>query len=196
LNFFRRFYLQAYRNLEVESDRLESEFEDLADRLAAYPRVLCHRDYHVRNLMLKKGEIYIIDFQDARWGPPSYDLVSLLKDSIELEAEEVDELVDYYRQQALEADIRTLENWQGTPEEFKKTLDEALFQEQFQLMCIQRLLKALGTYGYQITQREHFIYEQYISGSLHRALLSLEEVKRYPAIEAVVRSELRERLSR
>jgi len=146
--------------------------------------------------MLKKGEIYIIDFQDARWGPPSYDLVSLLKDSIELEAEEVDELVDYYRQQALEADIRTLENWQGTPEEFKKTLDEALFQEQFQLMCIQRLLKALGTYGYQITQREHFIYEQYISGSLHRALLSLEEVKRYPAIEAVVRSELRERLSR
>ena len=43
--------------------------------------MLCHRDYHSRNLMLRAGELYIIDFQDARMGPDTYDLVSLLRDS-------------------------------------------------------------------------------------------------------------------
>ena len=44
------------------------------------PQVLCHRDYHVRNLMLFQDKLYVIDFQDARWGPTTYDLASLLKD--------------------------------------------------------------------------------------------------------------------
>ena len=43
--------------------------------------MLCHRDYHSRNLMLHDGSLYIIDFQDARMGPDTYDLVSLLRDS-------------------------------------------------------------------------------------------------------------------
>ena len=43
--------------------------------------MLCHRDYHSRNLMLHGGALYIIDFQDARIGPDTYDLVSLLRDS-------------------------------------------------------------------------------------------------------------------
>ena len=51
------------------------------EELAAEPRVLCHRDYHSRNLMLHDEQLYIIDFQDARMGPDTYDLVSLLRDS-------------------------------------------------------------------------------------------------------------------
>ena len=43
--------------------------------------MLCHRDYHSRNLMLHEAQLYIIDFQDARMGPDTYDLVSLLRDS-------------------------------------------------------------------------------------------------------------------
>ena len=53
----------------------------LVAELAAEPRVLCHRDYHSRNLMLHDDRLYIIDFQDARMGPDTYDLVSLLRDS-------------------------------------------------------------------------------------------------------------------
>ena len=49
--------------------------------LAAEPRVLCHRDYHSRNLMLRGDRLFIIDFQDARLGPDTYDLASLLRDS-------------------------------------------------------------------------------------------------------------------
>ena len=43
--------------------------------------MLCHRDYHSRNLMLHDGRLHIIDFQDARLGPDTYDLASLLRDS-------------------------------------------------------------------------------------------------------------------
>ena len=60
---------------------LRAEWAAIAEELAAEPRVLCHRDYHSRNLMLHDGSLYIIDFQDARMGPDTYDLVSLLRDS-------------------------------------------------------------------------------------------------------------------
>jgi aminoglycoside/choline kinase family phosphotransferase len=45
----------------------------MADELASEPRVLCHRDYHSRNLMLHGGTLHIIDFQDARMGPDTHD---------------------------------------------------------------------------------------------------------------------------
>jgi aminoglycoside/choline kinase family phosphotransferase len=60
---------------------LRAEFAGIIEELAAEPRVLCHRDYHSRNLMLHEGQLYMIDFQDARMGPDTYDLVSLLRDS-------------------------------------------------------------------------------------------------------------------
>src|SRR5438876_543231 len=61
------------------------------------PAVLCHRDYHSRNLMLHEAQLYIIDFQDARMGPDTYDLVSLLRDSyVDLPEHTVDELIAYF----------------------------------------------------------------------------------------------------
>ena len=59
--------------------------------------MLCHRDYHSRNLMLHDGSLYIIDFQDARMGPDTYDLVSLLRDSyVDIDDRELDELIAYF----------------------------------------------------------------------------------------------------
>ena len=173
LGFFRRHYLGNYRKLELQDeDRLTEDFARLAAELARFSRLLCHRDYHVRNLMLKESDLYIIDFQDARWGPPSYDLASLLKDSIELDADEIEGCRDYYLDRApLCAEVED-------------------FDHQFHLMCIQRLLKALGTYGYQIVVRGHFIYEQYMEGSLHRALLSLKAIPEFPYIQSVIEGEL------
>ena len=69
----------------------------IVEELAAEPRVLCHRDYHSRNLMLHDGRLYIIDFQDARMGPDTYDLVSLLRDSyVDLTEAQVDELIAFF----------------------------------------------------------------------------------------------------
>ncbi len=59
--------------------------------------MLCHRDYHSRNLMLHGGHLYIIDFQDARMGPDTYDLASLLRDSyVDISDRELDELMAYF----------------------------------------------------------------------------------------------------
>src|SRR6187397_2594676 len=84
LDFFTKHFIEAYRGVVIPAaarDELRREFTGIVDSLASEPRVLCHRDYHSRNLMLHHGELYIIDFQDARLGPDTYDLVSLLRDS-------------------------------------------------------------------------------------------------------------------
>lgn len=67
----------------TDADRqlLEKTFSLLLDSAAEQPRVLVHRDYHSRNLLLRDGERPgVVDFQDAVWGPVTYDLVSLLRD--------------------------------------------------------------------------------------------------------------------
>ncbi|RPJ50128.1 MAG: hypothetical protein EHM23_35695, partial [Acidobacteria bacterium] len=177
LAFFRRYY-GNYRHLPLPEDqRLIEESARLAEELASYPRFLCHRDYHVRNLMVKEEEVHIIDFQDARQGPALYDLVSLLKDSIQLTPEQVDWYIRYYVNQSRAANSAAL-------------LEESLLRRQFDLMTVQRLLKALGTYGYQITERGNFIYEQYVAGSLHRASLALQSLREFPYIQSLVEDEV------
>ena len=100
LDFFTKHYVEAYRGASISApdrDALKVEWRRLAEELAGEPRVLCHRDYHSRNLMLHQGELYIIDFQDARMGPDTYDLVSLLRDSyVDLSEATVDELIAYF----------------------------------------------------------------------------------------------------
>ena len=70
------------REITAEEDQLlERTFAHLLDSASAQPQVLVHRDYHSRNLMLRDGERPgVVDFQDAVWGPVTYDLVSLLRD--------------------------------------------------------------------------------------------------------------------
>ena len=172
LRFFGRYYLGDHRHLKLDEDQLGKEFDRLTSELAGLARCLCHRDYMVRNLMIKNDRVYITDFQDARRGPFSYDLASLLKDSIDLAEEEVEEYRDYYLSQG---------TFPG---------DSRDFLRQFQLMSIQRLLKALGTFGHQIAVRGNDIYHQYVPGSLRRALDSLQSVPEFPYIQSIIEKEL------
>src|SRR5882724_6330253 len=100
LDFFVRHFIEAYRGaalLPSERSVLAEEWASIAGELAAEPQVLCHRDYHSRNLMLHGGALHIIDFQDARMGPDTYDLASLLRDSyVDLTDVELDELIAYF----------------------------------------------------------------------------------------------------
>ncbi len=185
-NFFRKHYLGNYRGVSYDSaERITSEFEMIADELAGLPRVLCHRDFHVRNIMVKNGIQYLIDFQDARWGPLVYDVASLLKDSMSLDRETIDSVLLYYRQEIAKCEL---------PGHDTERLEPEAFLRQFHLMSIQRLLKALGTYGYQVIVRDNFIYEQYMKGSLQRVLLSLREIAEFPNIENMAEKELQHKL--
>ena len=130
-------------------------------------RVLCHRDYHSRNLMLHDGSLYIIDFQDARMGPDTYDLVSLLRDSyVDLTPQQVDELIAFFL--AL--------NGQSTHDEE--------FRRRFDLMAVQRNLKALGTFGYMTTSRNNTVYIQYIPRTLAHVKTNLAKYPRFERLRA------------
>jgi N-acetylmuramate 1-kinase len=120
----------------AEEATLRGQFWKIAAILARQPRVLTHRDYHSRNLMLYQGRLRVIDFQDARLGPCQYDLASLLYDSyVVLTTELRETLLTYYLEHKAEAD--------GHP------LDREAFSQTFDYMCLQRNLKALGTFAFQ-----------------------------------------------
>jgi len=169
LDFFTKHFLEAYRGVMLADDQraaLRAEFAVMVRELAEEPRVLCHRDYHSRNLMLHGGELYIIDFQDARMGPDTYDLVSLLRDSyVDLPDQTVDELIAYFLAMKSGVSVDTDE------------ADE--FRRRFDVMALQRNLKALGTFGYQTTARRNPVYIQYIPRTLKYVRENLKQQPRF-----------------
>ena len=81
LEMTREFYVDALMGEEEKSSRrLIPLFRRLTDSLAKHPYVLCHRDYHGQNIHIINGTLFIIDYQDMRMGPDTYDLASLLRD--------------------------------------------------------------------------------------------------------------------
>jgi aminoglycoside/choline kinase family phosphotransferase len=108
----------------------------LCTHLEAQPRYFCHRDYHAWNIMAEDKMVGILDFQDARMGPQPYDVVSLLVDrrTPSLLGPDVSTaLVRYYLDQ-FEA-------------ESGQRVDRAAFNELFELVAVQRCLKAIGTFA-------------------------------------------------
>jgi aminoglycoside/choline kinase family phosphotransferase len=167
LDFFIKHFIEAYRGIvipPVARDALRREFAGLIEWLASEPRVLCHRDYHSRNLMLHGDQLYIIDFQDARMGPDTYDLVSLLRDSyVDLPEATVNELLAYFLA------VKGTTGNEGERE----------FRQRFDLMALQRNLKALGTFGYQTTTRRNPVYIQYIPRTLRYVRDNLEHIPQF-----------------
>jgi aminoglycoside/choline kinase family phosphotransferase len=108
----------------------------LCDRALAQPRVLVHRDYHARNLMLPPGGgLAAIDFQDAILGPPTYDAVSLLRDCyIRWPDDRVRDWALSYRDRLLGAGVAVAK-------------DDAAFLADFDCMGLQRHIKVLGIFA-------------------------------------------------
>jgi aminoglycoside/choline kinase family phosphotransferase len=178
LNFFIKHFLEAYRGVTLTPavrEALNEESLAIADELACEPRVLCHRDYHSRNLMLHDRRLYIIDFQDARMGPDTYDLASLLRDSyVDHSDARVDELIRGYL--SLGGPSQT------TPAAF------AEYRRRFDLMSVQRNLKALGTFGHQTTSRNNPVYIQYIPRTLSYVRTNLERYPRFARLRELLGS--------
>ena len=126
LDFFTKHFLEAYRGVMLTDEQraaLRAEFAVLVSELASEPRVLCHRDYHSRNLMLRD----------------SY---------VDLPEQTVDDLIAYFL---------ALKGVAGSDPDFRRRFD---------VMALQRNLKALGTFGYQTTARRNPVYIQYIPRTL------------------------------
>jgi aminoglycoside/choline kinase family phosphotransferase len=178
LEFFAKNFLEGYRGVVLsaaERAALTDEFSTIVGELAGEPRVLCHRDYHSRNLMLHKDTLYIIDFQDARMGPDTYDLVSLLRDSyVDLPENEVDDLIAFFL---------ALRRGAGDAQEFRRRFD---------LMAVQRNLKALGTFGFQTLSRRNPVYIQYIPRTLNYVRANLQRYPRFGRLHELLAEHLEE----
>jgi len=179
LQFFAKHFLEAYRGVVLtgpQREVLDREFASIVEELAGEPRVLCHRDYHSRNLMLHDGTLYIIDFQDARMGPDTYDLVSLLRDSyMDFDEKQLDEHIAFFL--ALRG-----QRADGASE----------FRRRFDLMALQRNLKALGTFGFQTTSRQNPVYIQYMPRTLSYARSNLERYPRFARLRELLAEQLDE----
>ena len=116
-------------------ETLEKCFAALIENNLAQPRVFVHRDYHSRNLMVCDPGPGVLDFQDAVYGPITYDLVSLLRDAyIEWEEARVIDWTIHYWEQARKARLPVAS-------------DFADFYRDFEWMGAQRQLKVLGIFA-------------------------------------------------
>ena len=100
MEFFVEHYIRGLLDT-TPATGLIPQLAALAQRAAETPRkVLCHRDFHRRNIMVRQdGRLGLVDIQDAQWGPDSYDLASLLFDAYgRIGAERRDRLAERYRQ--------------------------------------------------------------------------------------------------
>lgn len=172
LDYFRKHFFEGLARARLspgEQDELAGSFQRIASELAALPRVLCHRDYHARNLMVRENSLVVLDFQDARMGPATYDLVSLLSDSYVTHASDfVEEHKEHFWNRSA-----------ATPRE-----------AEFELMALQRNLKALGTFGYQIGVRGKEVYRPYIPPTLELVRRNLERHPRWDGLRRVLAKHL------
>ncbi|MCS6874142.1 MAG: phosphotransferase [Pyrinomonadaceae bacterium] len=179
LNFFKTHYFSSLLKSPLskeEDEKLSEEFLSLSRMLDARAMVLTHRDYHLSNLMFFNDEIKIIDHQDARIGSVSYDLVSLLLDRItEIPSEKwLSEKRKIFLEERRKLGF--------------EDLNEEDFIEEFHLQSIQRCLKAVGTFSYQIALRGKSGYSVFIKPMINVVLRACQLLGVFPF--------LREKLSR
>ncbi|CAG0971955.1 N-acetylmuramate 1-kinase [Rhodocyclaceae bacterium] len=138
LDLFPDWYIARHLGIELSTAQravLDDAFEKILGVNLAEPRVYVHRDYHSRNLMVAGPNPGIIDFQDAVYGPISYDLVSLFKDAyVEWPEDLVLDWVARYWEQARKA---------GLP----VRTDFGEFYRDYEWMGVQRHIKVLGIFA-------------------------------------------------
>jgi N-acetylmuramate 1-kinase len=166
-DYFRDHFVRDVCGIELGLSferELEEELSSLADRLAKTMRCLVHRDFQSQNVMIRDGESFLIDFQGMRFGSPFYDLGSLLYDPyVDFSGGEQAELLSFYY---------GLSKWD---------LDWPTFQNHFWEASSQRLMQALGAFGFLgLKKRLNAFLEHAPSGlrNLHHAASQVTSLPR------------------
>ncbi|MCO4753617.1 MAG: phosphotransferase [Bacteriovoracaceae bacterium] len=131
------------------------EFYPICKRLSSQKMVCTHRDFHSRNIMVKDGELVIIDFQDARLGIPQYDLASLLEDC-------------YYDLTPKNRELLMRSYFEKLPQEVHGQKDYAEFESLYRDMLLQRVFKAVGSFAYIYHHRKDHRYLKYIGFAMEK----------------------------
>jgi aminoglycoside/choline kinase family phosphotransferase len=138
LELFPEWYVKRELGIEFDSAQQvlwQNVTELLIDSALAQPKVLVHRDYMPRNLMLSEPNPGVLDFQDAVYGPVTYDVTCLFKDAfLSWPEERVRGWLEAYWQQAGDLGIPVQPDF----EDFLRASD---------LMGVQRHLKVIGIFA-------------------------------------------------
>ncbi len=174
LNYFKYSFLKL-AHIPFNEQRLEDDFAKLTEfLLAADSDFFLYRDFQSRNVMIRSGEPWFIDFQGGRKGALQYDVASLLYDAkVDLPQEVKESLLDHYLDALTE----------------HTQVDRSRFRESYVGFVLVRLMQALGAFGYRgfFERKRHFLE------SVPYAAKSLDELLRaglplhLPELELVFR---------
>ena len=140
--YFFEFLVEDFLGKDASGLRANPAFSDLAERLGKVARHVVHRDFQSQNLLIKDGQVYLIDFQGLRRGRQEYDLASLIFDPyLDHSAEEREQLLQLWEEVADERPLETL----------------------FHECAAQRLMQALGAYSNIVRNRGDEWYRPHIA---------------------------------
>jgi aminoglycoside/choline kinase family phosphotransferase len=144
LNYFKYYFLKLAK-IPFDEQALEDDFQVFSDYLLAVDNnAFLYRDFQSRNIMLKDGKVYFIDYQGGRKGALQYDLASLLYDAkANIPEAEREELLEFY--------LDELNQY--------KQIDRAKFKSLFGGYVLIRIMQAMGAYGFRgfYEKKEHFL---------------------------------------
>ncbi len=173
LNYFKYCFLKA-TGLEFSEDRLEDDFQALAEVLMrSKSSTFMYRDFQSRNVMIKDGQPWFIDFQGGRKGPYFYDVASFLWQAKA-------NFPDGLRHELIKEYIDALKKY--------KPVDEEYFLEQLRHFVLFRTLQVLGAYGYRgyFEKKPHFLQSVPFALANLRAILDKPFVE-YPYLDSMLR---------
>ena len=181
LEMSREFYVEKLMGVTGEtSEQLKPLLRKLADNISRHPYVLCHRDYHGQNIHIYNDKLYLIDYQDLRMGPDTYDAASLLRDRgvARILGEETElELIDYYADWRVHGFPARSPLPQGERRSMRRRYFETL---------LQRSIKILGTFSKQPLTRGRMWYLDFIPPTLESVRRCLDELPEYAALATLL----------
>lgn len=173
---FKFFFGHFLKNTDADTiSKIRTEVDAICTRLASRPMVLTHRDFHSRNIMVKNNELIFIDFQDARWGIPQYDLVSLLEDC-------------YYELSPNNREVLKRGYFEKLPSSAHGQGDWKAFCDNYDDMLFQRVFKAIGSFSYIYATRQDARYLKYIGFGMEKIRRTLMGNERYGELRRLLLS--------
>jgi N-acetylmuramate 1-kinase len=168
-DYFREHFVRGLCGINFEPPEekdLEAELSALANRLVKSGRCLVHRDLQSQNVMIRDGAPFLIDFQGMRFGSPFYDLGSLLNDPyVDLSVTEIEELLAFYH---------------GLT---KTALDWPAFRSYFWEASAQRLMQALGAYGFLGLKKRLKSFLDHVPSGLRNLIRATTEIVSLPRLK-------------
>lgn len=146
MDFFLAHFVPGFCVSGVDTEDLRRKLYEMVKGIGPI-ETFAHRDFHSRNMLYYRGDVYLVDFQDSLVGPVYYDLVSFVFDA-----------------------YLELGNLRGYFLDSLRDRGMVIEEEQYFLTALERNIKALGTFGFQVTVRKNLSYKKYMARTIRHIL--------------------------